>query len=37
MDKKKYFSKRKVKCIGNCISKKGDAYLHPISLEIITI
>ena len=37
MDKKKYFSKRKIKCIGNCISKKGDAYLHPISLEIISI
>jgi len=37
MDKKKYFNKRKLKCIGNCISKKGESYLHPISLQIIQI
>lgn len=35
MDKKKYFNKRKLKCIGNCISKKNESYLHPISLQII--
>ena len=37
MDKKKYFNKRKIKCIGNCISNKGEGYLHPITLQIIEI
>lgn len=37
MNKKKYYSKREISCKGTCITKEGDSFLHPITLEIIKL